>query len=171
MFGENIISETPTTDPEFLVGRMIQVKVPQLTGDKTRNHLKLIFKTTEVKEKRLATIFYGMGCTPEYVSRNIRAGLQKMEAIGMAQTKEGWDLQITSSIILNRKTKVNIQKQVRKATTDFMKAEAAKGLGEFVKNSVSGVYQKKMKKDLSSIYPIRFFEVTKIEVHKVGEAV
>lgn len=169
-FGDVFLSETPTTDPSFLVGRTIQIKVPQLTGDKTRNHLKLIFKSTDVKDKSVNTIFDGLECSPEYISRNIRAGLQKLEAIDTALTKEGWSLQITSSIILNRKSKVNVQKQVRRATIDFMASEAGKlPLDEFVKNVAAGTYQKKLKKDLSSIYPIRFFEVAKIEVLKAGQ--
>ncbi len=168
MFDETFLCETPATDPSQIVGRTLGVRVPQLTNDKTKGHLKLIFKIGSVNGNRVSTFFNGLACSPEYVYRNIRSGLQKMEAIDYIDTKDGWNLQVTASIILNKKCEFNIQKQSRKFVIDFLRQEASKSsLDEFVKNVVAGSYQKKIKKDGSRIYPVRFFEISKIEVHKM----
>src|SRR3989338_6551238 len=87
-FGETFLYETPATDPSSIVGRPVEVFAPQLTGDKTRSHIKLLFMVDEVKEKSATTQFYGLECLPEYVYRNIRAGLQKLEAIDTVDTKD-----------------------------------------------------------------------------------
>ena len=163
--------ETPATDPSSIVGRTVEVFAPQLTGDKTRSHIKLLFRVDEVKEKSATTQFYGLECLPEYVYRNIRAGLQKLEAIDTVDTKDNWKLQITASYILNSQVNVNIQKNSRKFIINFLKAEAAKStLEEFVKSVVAGAYQKKIKKDGSRVYPVRFLEISKIEVVNSGKA-
>ena len=106
---------------------------------------------------------------PEYVYRNVRAGLQKMEAIDTVDTRDGWNLQLTVSIILNKNTMVNIQKKSRDFVMDYLRAEAAKlTIDEFIKPLTAGVYQKKLKKDASKIYPVRFLEIGKVEVLKAG---
>ncbi len=169
MFGETFLYETPATDQSHLFGRTIKVRVPQLTNDKTKSHLKLIFKVDDVKEKVVSTYFWGLECSPEYIARSVRSGLQKLEAIDMADTKDGWKLQITTSMILNRKSESNIQKKSRAFVINFLKNEASKStIDEFVKNIVAGTYQKKLKKDVSSIYPVRFLEIGKIEVMKTA---
>ena len=141
-----------------------------MTNDKTRGHLKLIFKINSLKEKQAFTEFSGLECSPEYIYRNIRAGLQKMEAIDWVDTKDNWKLQVTASIILNKKSAFNIQSQSRKFIIDFLKDSASKStLDDFLKNIVIGAYQKKLKKDASKIYPVRFLEISKIEVVKAGD--
>ncbi len=163
--------ETPATDPLSLTGRVVGVHASQLTGDKTRSHIKIIFRVDGVKEKTVSTHFFGLECMPEYIYRNVRAGLQKLEAIDYIDTKDGWKLQITVSIILNRKSEANIQKKSRDFVMDYLRKEAAKStIEEFVKSVVAGAYQKKLKKDASKVYPVRFLEISKIEVHKVGTA-
>lgn len=169
MFGETFLYETPATDPAHLIGRTVDIRVPQLTNDKTKSHLKLVFRIDDVKEKNVSTHFWGLECSPEYIGRNIRAGLQKLEAIDTTDTKDGWKLQITTALILNRKSEVNIQKKSRQFVINFLKSEASKlTIDEFVKNIVAGVYQKKLKKDVSSVYPVRFLEIGKIEVMKTA---
>ncbi len=161
--------ETPTTDTTYLVGRTVEATASQLTSDKTRGHIKLLFKIDDIKEKSAHTLFHGLVCNQEYIYRNIRSGLQKLEAIDTVDTKDGWKLQITISMILNRNAETMIQKKSRKYTIDFLKDCASKSsLEEFVKNIVSGTYQKKMKKDGSRIYPVRFLEIGKIEVIQQG---
>lgn len=169
MFGEAFLYETPATDSSQLLGRTLGIRVPQLTNDKTKSHLTLIFKAADIKDKVISTSFWGLECSAEYVARNLRAGLQKLEAIDTADTKDGWKLQITTSMILNRKSEFNIQKKSRSFVIDFLRKEASNStIDEFVKSIVAGAYQRKLKKDASKIYPVRFLEIAKIEVMKAA---
>ena len=169
MFGQMFLYETPATDATQLVGRTVEATVSQLINDKTKGHVKLLFKIDDVKEKSANTFFHGLVCNQEYIYRNIRSGLQKMEAIDTFDTKDGWKLQITTSMILNKNTETTIQKKARKFAIGFLRESAAgSNMDEFIKNIVTGVYQKKMKKDGSHVYPVRFLEIGKIEVMKRG---
>ena len=169
MFGEIFLYETPSTDNSYLVGRTVEATVSQLTSDKTRGHIKVLFKIDDIKEKTAYTSFHGLVCNQEYIYRNVRSGLQKMECIDTVDTNDGWKLQITTSMILNKKSETMIQKKARKFSIDFLKDNASKSnLEDFIKNIVTGVYQKKMKKNGSRIYPVRFLEIGKIEVVHQG---
>ena len=54
MFNEAEIGETPSADPEFVLGRTVEVTVQDLTGDFSKMHIKLKFKVVSVDGYRLA---------------------------------------------------------------------------------------------------------------------
>lgn len=169
-FGENIIAETPATDPKTLMGRTIDVNVSDVMGQKGKDYQRLIFKVSRVDGKNAHTTFNGYVCLKEFISRVVRKHLQKVEVIGNARTKDEWELQMSSIAIMNRNVEKNIQRKVRLWVADQLTKSAEKsGIDEFVKHIAAGSMQYNMKKQGSKIYPIRFFEVSKIEVVKAPE--
>ena len=169
MFNGNFLAESPATDPKSLVGRIIPAMVSDLTGDKSKNYMKLFFKVSDVKDKSASTDFSGLECLKEYVSRNLRDGLEKVETFDQIKTKDNWILQVSSTIILNRKIKTKIRAKVRKHVAEFFqKSIEETSLEDFLKSVLSSAYQKKIRKEVSSLYPVRFMEIHKVEVLKVG---
>ena len=49
-FGESFLAESPATDPKSLMGRVVPIIASDLTGDKTKNYMKLFFKVSDVKQ-------------------------------------------------------------------------------------------------------------------------
>jgi len=169
MFNENFLAESPATDPKSLVGRVVPAMVSDLTGDKSKNYIKLFFRVSDVKDKTASTDFSGLECLKEFVSRNVREGLEKVEAFDEVKTKDNWVLQISSTTILNRKIKANIRAKVRKQIADHLqKSVPETTLEEFLKSVLASTYQKKIRKEASVFYPVRFMEIHKVEVLKVG---
>ncbi len=168
-FGESFLSETPATDSKHIAGRIIEVPVSNLLNDKTKNHMKLIFKVTDVENKKAHTKFGGFYVVREFISRNVRPELEKLYVVDYAETKDNWKLQITTTAILNGKCESTILSKSRKLISDFFKNQAANStIDDFVKNVVSSNYQKIIRKDCSKIYPVRFAEINKIEVISDG---
>ena len=163
------MAETPSTDPDSIVGRKIDVPASFLFDDKTKNYMKISFVVTSLNDKTANTAFGGLSCNREFIFRSIRKRSQKLDAIGEVLTKDNWKLQVTVTAILNRNIESNIQTKARKFILNSL-SDAAKEstMDDFVKTAVSGAYQKKMRKDGSKIYPLRFAEISKIEVLKVG---
>lgn len=170
MFGENILSETPTTDPKNLVGRNLEVSIAELTGQAQKSHMRLKFRIDRIEDKKAYTTFNGYSCVKEYIFRVIRKRLQKVEIINTINTKDNWELQFTTIAILNRNTDAGTQKSIRKSIEEYLQKKAAKsGINELVSAVMAGIYQKEMRKMGNKIYPIRFSEIAKIEVLKPGE--
>ena len=168
-FGETFISETPATDSKYIAGRVIEVPVSHILNDKTKNHMKLIFKVTDVENKKAHTRFGGFYVVREFIGRNVRRDLEKLYVVDYAETKDKWKLQITTTAILNGKCESTILSKSRKLISDFYKQQAANStLDDFVKNVMSSNYQKTIRKDCSKVYPVRFAEINRIEVITPG---
>lgn len=169
MFNEIFITETPTTDPKSLIGRNVEINVSELLNNPSKYYMKLIFKieTVDDKEKRVYTHFNGFSVSKEHVYRVIRKRIQKVESVTDVETKDKWKLQITTITILNRNTETEVQRKTRKHTEAVLRQHAENSnVDEFVKLVVNGILQSKIRKTGSKIYPIRFAEISKIEVKK-----
>ncbi len=170
IFGEKVIGETPFTDQKTVINRVVEVSVPELTGDHSKFYMNLKFRIIKTEGNNGYTRFDGYECLKEHVLRNLRRRLQKVEIINYYETKDNWKLQITTVIILNRNTPTTIKKSVRKIVYEFLKENLKKlPLDDFLKITITGILQKKVKNEVNKTYPVRFSEITKIEVIKAPD--
>lgn len=141
--------------------------MPDLTGDQSKYYMRIGLKTLQPLEGVVPTRFHSYFCIDEYVARLGRKGLGKVASYIDAVTKDNWKIQVSSVVILNRRSNANIKTQVIKFVEDLIK-EKAKTMNhsDFVKAVMAGVFQMKIKKGASKIYPVRFSEITKIETLK-----
>ena len=169
MFGENILSETPATDPKTIVGRNIEVGVDELLGNQNKYYMKLCFLIEEVDGKKAYTRFNGFSSLREYLTRVVRKRSQKVRVITDIETKDGWKLQATLLSVLNRNAEAGIQTKVRLALEKDLQ-ETAKNtyLEDFIKSIINNSIQVKLKKLGTKIYPVKFTEMERIEVVKPG---
>lgn len=169
-FGEKEIAETPATDPKTLMGRTIEVSVNDLLGQRGKDYQKLKFKVDRIENKVAYTVFNGYHVVREFLSRVVRKRLQKIEIIGDFKTKDEWLLHISALAIMNRNVERNIQTKVRLWVMDNIRQSTDNaGVDEFMKYIVAGTIQHRMKKQCSKIYPVRFFEIAKIQVARMPE--
>jgi ribosomal protein S3AE len=168
--GSTEIANTPATDSKIVKGRVIEVPVPELTKDQSKYYMRLKFRAEKPAESEVKTKFHSFFCVNEYVMRMGRKGLGKVTIYEDVETKDHWKLQVSVIVILNRRGTAEIKKKIRALASKIMK-EKAKDLehGDFVKAAMAGVFQMKIKKGGSKIYPVRFCEVIKIETNKPGE--
>lgn len=168
-FGENRLAETPTTDPKTIVGRNIQIGFDELTGNPSKYYMKLQFVIERVDGTKALTRFNGYSTSREYLFRVIRKRTQKIRIINNLETKDGWKLQITTVVVLNRNADVGIQRKIRLKLDASLKETAKKQkIDELVKMITSSVLQQNLKKTGTKIYPVRFTEIEKVEVLSPG---
>ncbi len=164
------MADTPATDSKLVKGRVFEIPVSELTKDQSKYYMRIRLKAEEPVEKHVSTRFHSFFCVNEYVMRMGRKGLGKVPVFEDVETKDGWKLQVSVVVILNRRGNSEIKKKVRDFASKLLISKA-KDLNhdEFVKASMAGVFQMKIKKGGSKIYPIRFVEVIKIETLKSGK--
>lgn len=171
MFGERVIGDTPATNPKTLMGRNIEVGLSELQGRHGRDFYRIMLAVDRIDDRSAYTRFNGYTALKEHVSRIIRKRTQKIESIMYLETKDKWKLQVTSMAVLNRNTEMSVRKTMRAYMEKFLKERAGKSsIDDFVKDIISANLQKSIKRSGTKIYPVRFFEVTKIEVKGVPEA-
>jgi small subunit ribosomal protein S3Ae len=170
MFGEKVIGETPTTNPKTLIGRNIEVSLSDLLGVRAKGFYRVVLKVDNIDNKVAHTRFEGYSTLKEHIMRVVRKRSQKIENVLYVKTKNDWRLQVSSIAILNRNTETAVKKKVRDYVAKSLQEKASSSsIDDFVKAIISGNLQRFIKKSGSRVYPIRFFEIAKIEVKGVPE--
>ena len=79
-FEDKEIGETPAKDPELLIGRGVEVTMRELTGDFSKQYIKLKFEIDNVAGTVANTKFTGHKTTTDYVRSMIRKGTSRIDA-------------------------------------------------------------------------------------------
>ncbi|MCD6590747.1 MAG: hypothetical protein J7K72_02130 [Candidatus Aenigmarchaeota archaeon] len=164
------IGQTPATDPKSIIGRVVEVGVPELTGDNSKYYMKLKFQIYKLQGKSAFTHFKDFECVREYLLRMVRKRNQKVEVICDAMTKDGWVLRFKPWIILRRNTPAGIQNKIRNMVVNVLSETASKNtISDIIKKTLSTEIQLMLKKEGNKIYPVRFAEMARIKVLRTPE--
>ena len=171
MFGGKRLGEVPSTDAKTLPGKTIEVSLPEVVPQSQKHFVMLKFKVSNIEGTDASTKFHGFNIAREQAFRITRKRTQKVELVSEMETKDDWKLQFTTVLVLNRKTNVTVGNRIRNEVDAFLKDFGSKTpLDEVVKSVTAGMAQKNLKKVCNKIYPVRFSEISKIEVLSPGKA-
>lgn len=170
MFNEAEIGETPSADPEYVIGRTVEVTVQDLTGDFSKMHIKLKFKVTSVDGYDAKTAFVGHDLTSDYVRRLTRRKKTKTDHVVDIVTKDGFTYRIKTMSIAERRIQSSQEDAMRRIIGEtLVQMGQEKTLSEIVKDIVSGDLAKELARACRIIIPIKRIEIRKSEVLAAGE--
>ncbi|WP_456475715.1 30S ribosomal protein S3ae [Candidatus Pyrohabitans sp.] len=165
IFGGVKIGETLASNPEQLIGRVIEATMKDITGDFTKQHIKLRFKITEVRGNNAYTRFEGQRLSREYMRSQIRRKSTRVEGIVDAITKDGHKLRIRVIALAFGRAQTSQECAIRRILVDMVKTAAEeREFDSFVQEVVSGKIAASMYRAASKIYPLKRVEVRKIKV-------
>ena len=168
--GARVLGQTPTTDPKSLVGRNIEVGVPDITGDNSKYYMKVSVIISNIEGKTCLTSFNGFECMREHLLRMVRKRNQKVENVFDVVTKDGWLLRIKPWTILNGRPASTVANRMRLFTKNFFNEFASKNnMNDMVRKIFTTEIQMRIKREGSKIYPVRFSEVARIKVLRSPE--
>jgi len=170
MFNEAEIGDTPSADPEYVLGRTVEVTVQDITGDFSKMHIKLKFKVTDIDGTDAKTVFVGHDLTSDYVRRLTRRRKTKTDHVVDFYTKDGFKYRIKTMSIADRRIQSSQEEGMRAILTQTLNDMGKeKTLSEIVKAIVSGDLARDLAKACHVIIPIKRIEVRKSEVLEFGE--
>ena len=170
MFNETVIGETPSADPDYLIGRQAEVTVQDLTGDLSKMHIKLKFKIVETDGHEAKTEFIGHDLTSDYVRRLTRRKKTKTDHVVDVVTADRFVLRIKTMSIADRRIQASQEDAMRGVIKDFLMQYAAQNkLADVVKAIISGDMSKDLAKACRVVIPIKRIEIRKTEVLSMGE--
>jgi small subunit ribosomal protein S3Ae len=168
LFKNNKIGESPASSAKSILNRTIEVSVRELMNREKkyeRSPGKITFKVNKVEGKNAYTIFHGYSIFRDFVFMAVRKRLQKVESVANYKTKDGWELQITMLVVLNRNVCKEVQRKVRLLIqSELDKFISSVKLDDLILSIINVQLQSKLRKSINKIYPARVCEVTKIEV-------
>ena len=171
MFNEAEIGETPSADPEYVIGRTVEVTVQDLTGDFSKMHIKLRFKISSVDGHDAKTEFIGHDLTSDYVRRLTRRKKTKTDHVVDIVTKDGFSYRIKTMAIADKRIQSSQEDAMRRVIGETLVAMGQEQtLSQIVKAIVSGDLAKDLARACRIIIPIKRIEIRKSEVMAAGDS-
>ncbi len=169
MFNQMELGETPSADPDSLMGRTTEVTVHELTGDFSKMHIKMRFKVDDIRGLDAHTVFIGHDLTSDYVRRLTRRKRTKTDHVIDVRTKDGFLVRIKPMSITEKRIQASQETAVRDLMTrEAQTSTADKTVSELVKDVISGELAKNLSKACKVIVPIKRIEIRKTEVLEMG---
>jgi len=164
MFKGKVMGETPVGDPKTLIGRRIGIHLIKLIDDLSKYYMKFYFRVKNVKENKAYTEFDSLECLSDYISRLIRYGIKRIDIIQDLTTKDKVKIRVKTIIITRKKMKKSIEINLKEFIKNKIKKDVeSSNLDELIEKIINDKLKNSLIKDGSKIYPIRTFEVRKIE--------
>ncbi len=171
MFNEAEIGETPSADPEYVVGRTVEVTVQDLTGDFSKMHIKLRFKVASVDGHDAKTEFIGHDLTSDYVRRLTRRKKTKTDHVVDIVTSDGFTYRIKTMAIADKRIQSSQEEAMRRVIGETLVAMGKEQtLSQLVKAIVSGDLAKDLARACRIVIPIKRIEIRKTEVLANGDS-
>ena len=167
MFDEREIGKTMISDPEHLIGRKITLSILELTNDFSKYYMKISFQVNKVEGTTAFTNFSGTEVMKDYLSRMILRRIRRIDNVENLATKDGTKLVVKTIAIVPRRIKSSIQKVIRVEIKSMIKEEVENAsLEGFVQDLLSDSLKSKILQHIRRIYPVRTFEIRKVQTIK-----
>jgi len=167
-FKNKVIGETLAGDPKTLEGRKIGVTLSSLTNDLSKYYMKIYFKINKLTENKAYTEFDSFECMKDYIIRMIKHRIERLDTVQDLETKDKIKIRVKCVIVVNRRVSQKIRKSISKfVKTEIEKEISSTELDRLLKKIINDDIKNKIIKKASKIYPIRYFEIRKIQkLHK-----
>jgi small subunit ribosomal protein S3Ae len=164
-FGDAEIGTTPARDPDMLLKRRVESTLRELSGDFSKQYVKLKFQISEVAGDTATTRFMGHQVTSDYVRSMIRRGTSRIDTIIKAETKDGQKMKIHVLAISIKRAKSSQQRYIRE-TIEKLVVDAAsqKNFVELVEDIIGGKMASYIYHEAKKIYPLKRVETIKTQV-------
>ena len=80
-FENHELGDTLAKDSKQLIGRTVDVSLRDLVGDKSKQHLKLVFEVNDVEGSKANTQFKAFTANPGYLRSKVRKGSSKIDCV------------------------------------------------------------------------------------------
>jgi len=164
LFKEKEIGETPVGDTKTLIGRRVDAHLINLIDDLSKYYIKFFFKVKEVEDNKAKTEFAGLECMRDYISRMIRYGIVRIDTIQDLTTSDKVKLRVKTITITSKKIKKDVEITLKRFVEEkIKKVVESNKLDDLIKKIINDDIKRNIFDEGSKIYPVRTFEIRKIE--------
>jgi len=164
MFDEARIGETLANSPDSLIGRTVDVSMKDITGNFTKQHIRLKLGIVDVRGNNAYTIFKGQRLSREYLRSQIRRKSTKVEGIADAVTKDNHKVRVKIIALGFGRAQTSQETRIREILVNMIKDSAReRTLDQFILDSVSGKIPSGIYKATNKIYSLKRVEIRKIK--------
>ena len=161
-FGGALVGSSPCSEPNKVMGRIIETTLYDITGDFNQQYMKLYFQVTGIKGSDAETIFKGHEYSRDYLRSLVRRGSTRIDSIMNVTTKDGYKLRVSVvalSVSRVRTSQIIVMRGVIRKILD----EKAKGLNfdQFAQEAILGKIASDIYNEARKFAPLRHVGVRK----------
>jgi small subunit ribosomal protein S3Ae len=168
LFQHAELGETVATEPEQVVGRTLEVTVPELAGssDPGKTHVKLRFQVERISGDGVAEAkFIGHELTSDYVRRLARRKRSKIDISLTVTTKDGVQVILKPVAVGEQRLQTRLRAELRHRIVEVLTDEAKlRTSPEFVREMLQGDLSKVLAHGVKTLYPLKKIEIRRSEV-------
>lgn len=164
-FESQEIGTTMAGDPKTLIGRTVGVSLRDLTGDKSKQHLKIIFEIDDVKNNEAHTRFKIFGTDPSYLRSKIRKGMGKIDYISRLDLDNS-TVKIKIIAMTNKSVLTSQKKDIIAKISKILESYKGSKINDFAQATLFGKLGTEIYHGIKPICPIRRVEVEQVTVLK-----
>ena len=161
-FGNVELGAVPATEPEGLVGRIIESTLYEVTNDFAHQYLKMRFQVIEIDGKTAHTMFKGHEYSHDYLRSLVRRRTTKVEGIFDVVTKDGYKLSVAICALTLSRIRTTQEHAMRTIMRGIIKAKASTlTLDQLAQEMVLGKIASDIYNEAKKIAPLRHVGVRK----------
>ena len=158
------LGDTVANGPENLIGRTIDVSLRDLTGDKTKQHLKLVFEINEVRDNKAHTRFKLFNVNPGYLRSKVRKGTSKIEHIHRIDLEPNLRVQVKVMAVTHQTIKTSRERDITARISGILEKHRNTKLDDFIQAVLFGKLGTEIYREIRKIAPIKRVEIEQVKV-------
>ncbi len=163
LFQHGELGETAASEPEQVVGRTLEMTLPELSGsvDAGKAHVKLRFQIERISGDGVAEArFIGHDLTSDYVRRLARRKRSKIDSSLAVTTKDGVQFILKPVAVGEQRLQTRLRAELRHRIVEILTEEAKQRTSpEFVNEMLQGELAKVLAHGVKSLYPLKKIEI------------
>ncbi len=164
-FDRTQLGETVAEKPNTLIDRQIVIDLGQLTGQRQKRHISILFKIDKVEGNTASCRVVGHRISKGFLNRLVRRRISKIELVQNVQTSDGKRVKIKSVALSVRKLSNKQQTDIRKKLGELIAAAGQKRtFVQFSQEVIFGAVASKVFKQITKIAPLKRVEIIKSQV-------
>lgn len=161
------VGQTLASDPALLADRIIETTVGEMSGDMSKNNIKMRFRIVGVSGDIAETVFLGHHLTNDYIRSVVKRQTSKIDAVLTVRTADGYIVTIKPTCFTVKRARTSQIKAIRNLMTRIVVRRAVKSdFEDLIQEIVTGKLSSMVYKQTKNIYPLRRVEIRKTEVVK-----
>ena len=161
-FGNVELGKVPASEPEKLVGRVIDSTLYEVTNDFAHQYLKMHFQITEVDGRTARTMFKGHEYSHDYLRSLVRRRTTKVDGLFAVTTKDGYKLQVAVCAFTLSRIRTTQEQAIRAIMEKIIKEKASTlTLDQFAQEMVLGKIASDIYNESKKIAPLRHVGIRK----------
>lgn len=172
ILNEVVIGDTYAYNAESLIGRTVEANLMNLTMDMRKQQYKVKFMIVDVDGTTARTKPIAYTMINASVKRLVRRNRDKVDDSFTTYTRDKVFIRIKPLLITLNNVSASIRSALRKSTREYIiKFLEEHNYNTFIRDIISGVFQRELMNFLKKIYPMRTVEIRTVKIEKFKQKI